>query len=235
MNFSKTQKEIRFLKKAAEISNSCLKLIEESLKEKITEKELRRRIERKIRSQNATLSFRTIVACSKRSAKIHPKPRATNKIIKGMGYVDFGACYKSYKSDVTVPFIKGKISKRGKKIVETILKAYEVAISSVKIGLPCWKLFKKVDDFLRKNKFKMLHSLGHGLGFKTHDKPSISGKPRKKKQLKKWKEVRFQENVVFTIEPAVYVKNIGGCRIENDILLTKKGVKILTNARLISV
>ncbi|MDI6798666.1 MAG: M24 family metallopeptidase [Candidatus Aenigmarchaeota archaeon] len=235
MIISKTKKEVKLIEKAAEISNSCLKLVEESLKEKITEKELRRRIERKIRSQNATLSFRTIVACGKRSAKIHPKPRATNRIIKGIGYVDFGACYKGYKTDVTVPFIKGEISKRERKIVETTLEAYKIAISSIKVGMPCWKLFEKVDCFLRKNGFRMLHPLGHGLGLKTHDKPSISGKPKKKKLLKRWKEIRFQENMVFAIEPAIYVKGLGGCRLENDVLLTKKGIKILTNSRLIEV
>lgn len=115
MIISKTKKEVKLIEKAAEISNSCLKLVEESLKEKITEKELRRRIERKIRSQNATLSFRTIVACGKRSAKIHPKPRATNRIIKGIGYVDFGACYKGYKTDVTVPVYQRRDKQERKK------------------------------------------------------------------------------------------------------------------------
>ncbi|MEM5782638.1 MAG: M24 family metallopeptidase, partial [Candidatus Aenigmatarchaeota archaeon] len=102
LDFLKKEEEIQLIKKACEISNSCLKIIEESLKEEITEKELRRRIEKNIRKQGATLSFRTIVACGKRAAKIHPKPEATNKKIKGLGYVDFGACYKGYRSDVTV-------------------------------------------------------------------------------------------------------------------------------------
>ncbi len=232
--FTKTKKEIGLIRRAANISNSCIGLIEESLKERITERELRRRIERKIRSQHATLSFRTIVACGKRSSKIHPRVKATNKIIKGVGYVDFGACYKGYKSDVTVPFVKGRITKRERKIVDTTLKAYELTMSSIKVGLPCWKLFKKVDNFLRKNHFKMMHGLGHGLGLKIHDTPPISRKPRKKKILKKWKEVKFQENMVFTIEPGIYTKACG-CRIENDVLLTKRGPKLLTNSKLIEL
>jgi Xaa-Pro aminopeptidase len=245
-NLSKTRKEIELIKKACKISNSCLKIIEESLKEKITEKELRRRIERNIRKQGATLSFRTIVACGKRSAKIHPKQKATNKIIKGLGYVDFGACYKGYKSDITIPFIKGKISERERKIVETTLKAYNLAIKSIKIGMPCWKLHEKVDNFVRKKGFRLEHSLGHGLGKKIHELPTIGkltikrkiSKKKLEKIRRKWekiKKISFQPGMIFTIEPGIYVKGLAGCRIENDILLTKNGVKILTNSKLIKV
>ncbi|MEM7825512.1 MAG: M24 family metallopeptidase, partial [Candidatus Aenigmatarchaeota archaeon] len=203
-------------------------------------------IEENIRKQGATLSFRTIVACGKRAARIHPKPRATNKIIKGLGYVDFGACYKGYKSDVTIPFIKGKISKKEMKMVEATLKAYEIAKRSIKIGEYCYKLHEKVNFFLRKKGFKLFHSLGHGIGKKIHEFPTI-GKPNFRKKMnkkklerlkRKWekiKRMKFQPGMVFTVEPGIYVKGLAGCRIENDFLLTKKGVKILTNSKLIEV
>ncbi len=241
MGIIKTKKEVGLLKKAAKIANSCLPIIKEALKEEITEKELRRRVERKIRSQNASMSFQTLVACGKRSAMIHPKPRATGKIISGIGYIDFGACYRGYKSDVTVPFIKGEIGKKERKIVQTVLKAYELAISSIKTDEPCWKLFQKVNNFLKKNGFELKHGLGHGVGLKIHEYPFIS-MPRKKRLIgrrkRRWekiKKINFQENMVFTIEPAVYVKGLGGCRLENDILVKKKSIKILTNAKLIEV
>jgi len=241
MGMIKNPKEIELIKKATEISDSCLPLIEKSLQENITEKELRRRINRKTRSQNATLSFQTLVACGKRSAMIHAKPHATDKVIHGLGYIDFGACYKGYRSDVTVPFIKGEIGGREKRIVETTLKAYYVAINSIKVGMPCWKLFEKVDNFLRKKGFRMSHSLGHGIGKGIHELPHI-GKPSKKhltkKRKKRWerlKKIKFQEGMAFTIEPAVYVKGLGGCRMENDVLITRKGLKALTHAKLIEV
>jgi Xaa-Pro aminopeptidase len=41
--------------------------------------------------------------------------------------------------------------------------------------------------------------------------------------------------MIFTIEPGIYIKGLAGCRIENDILLTKNGVKILTNSKLIEI
>lgn len=239
---TKTKNEIKLLKKSAKIANSCIKIIETSLKEKkITEKELAKRIRKKIREQNAKLSFQVIVASGKRSARIHPKPRTTKKIISGIGYVDFGVSYRGYRTDVTVPFTKGKIGKKEKRIVKTTLQAYELAMKSIRIGEPCWKLHEKIEKFLKKRGFKILHPLGHGLGLKVHETPYI-GKPKKKrlskKKKRKWeklKKITFQAGMVFTIEPAVYVKGLGGCRIENDILLTKRGPRFLTNARLIEI
>lgn len=241
MGMIKTRNEIKLLKKSAQISNSCLKLIKDSLRENITEKELGRRVERKIKSQNASLAFQTLVASGKRSSMIHPKPFVTNKIIKGIGYIDFGACYKGYKTDVTVPFVKGKVSKREMKIIKTTLKAYDLAISSIKLGQPCWKLFQKINDYLKKNEFKMKHGLGHGIGLKIHEYPSIIVSRKKKlkgKKKRKWEKIKkmsFNKGMIFTIEPGIYVKGLGGCRIENDVLLTNKGPKILTHSKLIEI
>jgi len=241
MKLSKTKREIRLIKKSAEISNSCLPLIEDLLKkEEVTEREIARAIRRNIYGQGASLAFKTIVTCGKRAARIHSKPEATNKIISGLGYVDFGASYKGYKTDVTVPFIKDKISKRERKITQTVLKAYELAVNSIESGLPCWKVYEKVNRFLRKRGFKMTHSLGHGVGLKIHELPAIT-MPRKKLTRKKrliWKKlekIRFREGMVFTIEPGIYVKGLSGCRLENTILLTRGMPMPLTKAKLLLI
>jgi len=238
----KTKKEIRLLKKSAKIANSCIKVIEESLKEdKMTERELARRIRKKLREQNAHEAFRTIVACGKRAAKIHAKPRTTKKIISGLGLVDFGACYKGYRTDVTVPFIKGKINKKEKKMVKIVLRAYNMSISSIRLNDPCWKLFEKIYNFMKKNGFELKHGLGHGIGLEIHEYPFIvipKKEKLKRRRKRKWeiiKKITFQPGVVFTIEPGVYVNGLGGCRLENDVLLTKNGPKVLTNSKLIKV
>jgi len=238
----KTKKEIELLKKSAKISNSCIPIIKRSLAEdRITEKELARRIRKKMKQQRAGEAFRMIVCSGKRAARVHAKPRTTNKTINGLGYVDFGANYKGYKTDITVPFIKGKISKKERRMVKAVLQAYKLAVCSIKIGEPCWKVHEKTNNFLKKWGYECPHAIGHGIGKKTHEIPYI-GVPKKKrlakKKRRKWeriKKITFQPGMVFTIEPAVYVKGLSGFRIENDILLTKRGVKVLTNARLIEI
>ncbi|MEM5853578.1 MAG: M24 family metallopeptidase [Candidatus Aenigmatarchaeota archaeon] len=243
MGMIKTREEIEFLKKSAKIANSCLPLIKKLLGKDISEKELARGVREKIYSQGGKLAFRILVACGKRSAMIHPRPAASNKKISGLGYIDFGVSYKGYKTDVTVPFVKGKISEKEEIMVRVVTQAYNLALKNLKKNMSCFKLFEIVDKFLRKNGFKMEHSLGHGVGKKIHELPTI-GIPRsklkklsrkKRKKLEKLKKMKFEEGMVFTIEPAVYVKGLGGCRLENTILLTKKGPISLTNSKLIRI
>ncbi len=244
----KSKQEISLLKKSAEITNSCISVIEESLKERITEKELARRVRKQLKSKGASLAFMTLVASGKRSVQIHPRPYAAKKEIRGIGYIDFGANYKGYKTDITVPFIKGKIGKREKKIVESALQAYKMAVRTVKVGKNCWKVHDKVEKFLKRKGFELPHAIGHGIGTKVHELPYIGNikkkkirrlsKKKKERIMRKWealKEIKFQPGMVFTIEPAVYVKGTGGCRIENDFLMTNHGVKQLTHAKLITV
>jgi Xaa-Pro aminopeptidase len=251
----KTKREISLLRKSAEISNSCIPIIEKSLKEKnITEREIARRIRRKIYKSGARLSFRTLVASGKRSAMIHAKPTSTDGTISGIGYVDFGASYKGYKTDVTVPFIKGKINSKEKRIVRSVIDAYKIALKGWRVGMPCWRLHEKIEKYLAARKLEMGHGLGHGLGRKIHDSPTIAAPNKKRlekleglarkgdkraiKKMKKWERVRkivFEPNMVFTIEPGAYVKNVGGSRLENSFLASGKRLKSLTGAKLIEV
>ncbi|MFH0928943.1 MAG: M24 family metallopeptidase [Candidatus Aenigmatarchaeota archaeon] len=242
MGMIKTSLEIKLLKKSAKITDSCIKVIKDSLKKDITEIELRRRIGRNIRKQGASLSFRTLVACGKRSAMIHPKPHATNKLISGIGYVDFGASYKGYKTDITVPFIKGNVGKKEMSVVYGTIAAYKVGIAAIKLNESCWKPFKKVNEYFKKNKFRMMHGLGHGFGKKIHEDPVIvipknvkKLKPKARRRWERIKKMKFQKNMVFTIEPGIYVRGKYGCRLENDFIMTEKGLKALTHSKLIRV
>jgi len=65
------------------------------------------------------------------------------------------------------------------------------------------------------------HSLGHGVGIDEHEYPRLG--PNSKDILK--------PNMVFTVEPGIYVEGWGGVRIEDMVLLKEKGPHILTNAK----
>jgi Xaa-Pro aminopeptidase len=226
--------KIELIKKSAQISNSCIPLIKKLLKRKITEKQLAIEIKKKILAQGAKLAFPTLVASGKRASKIHANP--TKKEITGLGYVDFGASYKGYKTDLTLPFVKGKITKQQEEILKATLQAYKIAKKEVKVNKNCWEAYEKVNNFLKSKGFEMKHSLGHGVGIRIHQFPII-GKPIKanKRKIEKLKRVRFKEGMVFTIEPGIYVKGVGGCRIENTFLLTKNKLIQLTKAHLIKI
>ena len=233
----KEAKEIELIKKSCRIANHGIKLIEENLSTRITEKELALILEQELIREGADeLAFPTIITSGKRSAYIHPYPSFSNqKIKKGLGLVDFGVRYKGYCSDVTVPFAIGKLSRKQTMIVQTVKESYQKTIDSLKIGYPTWVIHDIGEKTIEKNGFEFKHSLGHGLGLDLHDLPNISSKPKDEEEPKDWKEIKLRENMVFTIEPGVYVPGIGGCRLENDVMMTRKGVKVLTSSGLLEL
>ncbi len=230
------KKEIERIKKSCRIANKGIKIIKKNLSRKITEKELALILEQELMRKGADeLAFPTILTSGKRSAFIHPYPSVSDKKIqKGLGLVDFGVRYKGYCSDITVPFVIGKISEREEKIIQTVEEAHEKAIETLKIGMSTWKVHETIEEMIEENGFEFKHSLGHGLGLELHDLPSLSPKPESEEDLKDWEEVKLKENMVFTIEPGIYVPGIGGCRLENDVLMTKTS-KILTKSKSIKL
>jgi len=232
----KEPKEIERIKKACEIANHGIEFIRENLSKNFTDKEFGLTLEQELIRKGADeLSFPIILTSGKRSAFVHPYPSFLDeKLHKGLGLIDFGVRYKGYCSDVTVPLVIGKISKKEEIIIQTVEKAYKRAIENLKLNVPTWEVHDKVEEMIKQRGFEFKHSLGHGLGLELHDLPSLSPKPKYEEELKNWKEVKLKENMVFTIEPGIYVPKIGGCRLENDILMTKKP-KILTKSRLIIV
>jgi len=233
----KTKEEIQLLKKSCQIANHGIKVIQENLSTRITEKGLALTLQQELIKQGADeLSFPTIVTSGKESAYIHPEPSFTkNKIRKGIGLVDFGVRYQGYCSDITVPFSIGRLNERQKKIIRVTREAYEKSVDALEIGKSTWKVYGIAEKTLENNGFEFKHSLGHGLGLDVHDSPNLSPKPENKEELKNWEEVELQQDMVFTIEPGVYVPGIGGCRLENDILMTKRGPEILTRSKFIEL
>ena len=209
-------------------------------KPSITEKQLVCAIDRNIRKQGARLAFPTIVTCGKRGVFIHAKP--TNKKISGLGYTDFGAKYKGYCTDITVPFVKGEITKEEKKMLDTTLTIYKKLVESVKINEHCWKTHDMFTKHVKARGYNVRHAIGHGIGRDIHELPTIAvpkrGKklgPRKQKGWERIKKLKFEPGMVFTIEPGVYVKGAGGCRFENDFVMTRNGARRLTNSRPITI
>jgi Xaa-Pro aminopeptidase len=237
----KTPREIDVIKKSAKITDSCVDVIEKELRRRsVTEKQLAATIDRNIRRQGAELAFPTIAVSGKRAVFIHGKP--TNAKIRGMGYVDCGAKYRGYCTDITVPFVKGDMGEKQRRILGTTIRAYREMVKVPRLGMLCWEAQERFEKFIRKNKYAVRHSLGHGIGLDIHELPSIT-KPRKGRKMRparrrlweKLRMIRFEKDQVFTIEPGIYVKGIGGCRYENDFLMTKRGPVALTHSRLIQV
>ena len=210
---------IKNLKKAAKITKYIFAKVKSSIKPGVSENEISLEIEKLIKKNGLKLSFRTIVASGPNGAKPHAKP--TDRKIKrnDIVVVDFGVIYKNCHSDMTRTVIVGKISLRMRMIYNAVKNAQRIAIRKCRAGIRISEFVKCAHGYIRKRGFEkyMLHSLGHGLGLKVHQSPKLSEKNRNV----------LKENSVITIEPGLYVKGRGGVRIEDAVLVTKRGARVL--------
>ncbi|MFX1235461.1 MAG: M24 family metallopeptidase, partial [Promethearchaeota archaeon] len=183
------------------------------------------------------VAFEPLVANSSRAHELHQYPYASDQkfSLPGLALIDFGAKYQGYNSDITVPISFGKLSNEQIKMNNLTIKAYEAAIEMIDLDVPLWKVHDRVEQILKKEGFSMPYALGHGLGLTVHDSPIISRKPTDEYSLKHWKEERFQEGMVFTIEPSVFKQGLGGQRLENDFLIWNGKVEVITHSKYIKV
>jgi Xaa-Pro dipeptidase len=171
--------------------------------------------------------FITLAAGAERSFGIHAFPPYTAAKFAGRGLsiLDFGIVYHGYTSDVTMTFARGPLSKQQEKRLSLVAEAFELALSKVKDGASCRSIAQSVDALFKKSRLSMPHGLGHGIGLQPHEQPFLRSRAGND-----WK---LAPGMIFTIEPGLYDPVEGGCRFENDILLTETGPETLTTSRIV--
>jgi Xaa-Pro aminopeptidase len=223
LRLTKDKTEIELIKKAAFITSITFEFLLSIVKAGVKESEIAAEIEFFMKRKGADkVAFDVIVASGSRSSVPHAE--TSQKKIKSaeMVKVDFGARYRFYNSDMTRTVFVGKASPKQKKIYNIVRSVQEEILLEVKPGVPCQELDKKARVRLERyglaNSFK--HNLGHGVGLEIHEAPTLSASSQ---------EV-LSENMVVTIEPGVYIREFGGVRIEDLVLVTDKGAEVLTQA-----
>jgi Xaa-Pro aminopeptidase len=232
---TKTEVEIKKLLEAAQIATKTIRDIKDFCLNTPdgTEKDLSFLVRKKMAEYGADdVAFESLVANSSRSHEIHQHPFASNQRfnLPGLALIDFGAKFQGYCSDITVPISFGELSDEQIKMRDLTVKSYEAAIEMIDIDVPLWKIHDTAEQILKKGGYLMPYSLGHGLGLTEHDSPFLNRKPTDEYSKKHWKEETIQDGMVFTIEPGAYKQGLGGQRLENDILIRKGKVEIITNS-----
>jgi Xaa-Pro aminopeptidase len=175
------------------------------------------------------LSFHPITAVGENAAK--PHAYASEKLLEkgSLLLVDAGIKYKRYCSDRTRTARFGKNinfekkqkfkDKKMQKVYDTVLKAQEASIKKVKVGVKASEIDKAGRDVIQKAGFGefFVHSTGHGVGLDIHELPVISAKS----------SIIIEENMIFTIEPGIYLPSEFGVRIEDMVKVTSSGAEIL--------
>jgi Xaa-Pro aminopeptidase len=217
----KNAEELEKIKKASEISIKALRFIKDFISEGKKEIEVAAEIERFIRYNGARSSaFDIIVASGPNSS--FPHHLTSQRKIKNNKpvLVDIGVDYLGYKSDLTRVFFLGKISSTVRGIYDIVRRAQEKAIRRIKPAVHINKIDVVARQYITQKGYGGFfgHNLGHGIGLEVHEEPHISSKGRGV----------LKPGMVFTIEPAIYLPNKFGIRLEDIVLVTQKGCEILS-------
>ncbi|MDR2398706.1 MAG: Xaa-Pro peptidase family protein [Spirochaetaceae bacterium] len=173
------------------------------------------------------VGFEILAAGPKRSFGIHPFPAYTagEFATAGLSILDFGLKYEGYTSDVTLTFARAPLSRAQERLLALTERAYRLALAMVEDGVAAKTIAAAVDGLFAHAKKRMPHALGHGIGLEAHESPLLGNRTDNDWVLK--------SGMIFTLEPGLYDPTHGGCRLENDILLTESGPEVLTQARII--
>ena len=168
-------------------------------------------------------AFDTIVTSGKRGALVHGQP-SDKKIKKNeIILMDFGCRVKGFCSDISRTICVGTPTKEQKNVYNLIYNAMSKAISEVRPVMKGHFLDGIARNMIEEAGYGeyFKHSLGHGLGLICHEKPIITFRMNNQ---------TIPEDVVLAIEPGIYLPEKFGIRVEDDVLVTKKGSVKLTNA-----
>lgn len=218
----KREEEINSIKEAAKRAEKAFLNVKPKIKAGVKERTIALRLEAELKKAGCrSIPFDIIVASGKNSSMPHARP-TEKKIEKGdFVIIDWGGEADGYYSDMTRTFlIKGKDLSEKVRIYNTVNDARKKAISSIKVGLKTQDIDSAARNTIKKAGYGEFfgHGTGHGTGLDVHELPSVS-----------WaKGEKIQSGMVFTIEPAIYISEIGGVRIEDMVLVNKKA-ELLTS------
>lgn len=171
------------------------------------------------------VAFDPIIAFG--SASSMPHYRAGSRMLKKGDIVlmDLGVTLNHYHSDMTRVHFFGDPQQKLKEIHSIVHEALQRALKLCKPGAKLGDIDQAARGYIESCGYTLPHSLGHGIGLEVHEAPLLRNKSP-------WKDVTLEAGMVITVEPGIYIPNLGGVRLEDTIIINSKGYENLTGLSL---
>ena len=221
LRLTKSAEEVAAIEAATRLNALAFAEIEPLIRPGAVERELALALEFALKRRGAEeKAFDFIVASGPRGALPHGVAGDRRLQAGELVTFDFGCRVDGYHSDETVTVALGEAPEPMRRVFDTVLHAHDLAVAAVVPGLPLADLDRVAREAIAAAGYGDYfgHGLGHGVGLAVHEAPTVS--PRSKAVVR--------PGMVFTVEPGIYLPGVGGVRIEDMVLATDDGARVLT-------
>lgn len=164
-----------------------------------------------------------IVAVGANASLPHHRAGTAKIPDEGLLLLDYGCVVDGYHSDMSrTVWLGGSADTEMDRVYGATLEAQEAGIAAVRPGVTGKEVDEACRAVLRQYGYEMhfIHSTGHGVGLDIHEGP----------RLAKTSNDTLEPGHVVTVEPGVYLQGRGGVRVEDMVLVTPNGRRVLTKS-----
>ena len=222
LRWVKDEREIEHIAKAAAIADEALAEIMPMIKAGVTEREIALELEFAMKRRGSEgLAFNSIIASGPNGALPHAVPTDRRLVDGDFLVMDFGAVWQGYRSDMTRTLVIGTPTEKHREIYEITLEAQLAGLAAVAPGKTGAEVDQVSRDVITRAGYGDMfgHGLGHGVGLAIHEGPTLS----------KRGQDPLAPGMVVTVEPGIYLPGWGGVRIEDLVVVTEDGCRILSS------
>ena len=207
--------ELASIRRAAAIASDAFMNILPRIRAGMTEKQVQRMLDFEMLELGSEgTAFDTIAAAGPNGALPHATPSDHVLEPGELLTLDFGATIDGYRSDMTRTVGIGKITGELREIYEAVRTAQQLGLDALAAGVPCRAVDKVARDYLdARYPGAFGHGLGHAVGLHIHEQPRLNAVST----------AVLKPGHVITVEPGVYIPGLGGCRIEDTVIITAEG------------
>jgi Xaa-Pro aminopeptidase len=213
--------EVARIRAACGIADDALAEVRGRLAEGIAERDFALELEWAMRGRGASgVSFETIVASGPNGAKPHARPTGRQVGTGELVVVDFGCVVDGYCSDMTRTLAIGDVGRDARRMYDVVLESQAAGRAAVREGVVASDVDRACRDVIAAAGWAdaFMHSTGHGVGLEIHEAPWVRATSSD----------TLKAGHVVTVEPGVYLPDIGGVRIEDTVVVTPDGYDTLT-------
>lgn len=219
----KDEVEIKYITEAAALADNAFNHAISIIRPGVKETEIAWEVEKFLREHGSeTLPFDVIVASGPNSAL--PHARASERAIQENEpiVIDLGARVKGYCSDMTRTIVLNNGDERFFRIYDIVLGAQLTALTTITVGMTGEEADRLARTVIEEAGYgdNFGHALGHGVGLEPHESPRLAPSSCD----------RIENNMVFTIEPGIYIPGWGGIRVEDTIIIDQGKARPLSRS-----